>query len=50
MIGLDLSPELIELPASAGLEEPCIVRGSVGDGRADGLFPRALRRRPGAVS
>ncbi len=32
MVGLDLSPELIELPASPGLEEPCIVRGSVGDG------------------
>lgn len=32
MIGLDLSPELIELPASGDLEEPCVVRGSVGDG------------------
>ena len=32
MHALDLSPELIELPASAGLEEPCIVRGSVGAG------------------
>jgi succinyl-diaminopimelate desuccinylase len=33
MIGLDLSPELIELPASpGGLEEPCVVRGSVGEG------------------
>jgi acetylornithine deacetylase/succinyl-diaminopimelate desuccinylase-like protein len=33
MIGLHLSPELIELPASsAGLEEPCVVRGSVGEG------------------
>jgi succinyl-diaminopimelate desuccinylase len=33
MTGLDLSPELIELPASpGGLEEPCVVRGSVGEG------------------
>ena len=33
MIGLRLSPELIELPASSeGLEEPCVVRGSVGEG------------------
>jgi succinyl-diaminopimelate desuccinylase len=33
MIGLDLSPELIELPASPrGLEEPCVVRGRVGEG------------------
>jgi succinyl-diaminopimelate desuccinylase len=33
MIGLELSPELIELPASPrGLEEPCVVRGSVGEG------------------
>ena len=32
MLGLDLSPELIELPASSGLEEPCVVRGSAGDG------------------
>ena len=32
MLTLDLSPELIELPASAGLEEPCIVRGSAGAG------------------
>ena len=30
MVGLDLSPELIELPASPGLEEPCVVRGKVG--------------------
>jgi succinyl-diaminopimelate desuccinylase len=29
---LELSPELIELPASSGLEEPCLVRGSVGEG------------------
>ena len=32
MIGLDLASELIELPASPGLEEPCIVRGTVGEG------------------
>jgi succinyl-diaminopimelate desuccinylase len=32
MIGLDLAAELIELPASLALEEPCIVRGTVGDG------------------
>jgi succinyl-diaminopimelate desuccinylase len=33
MNGLQLSPELIELPASSGaLEEPCVVRGSVGEG------------------
>ncbi len=32
MSRLDLSPELIELPARAGLEEPCVVRGSVGEG------------------
>jgi len=32
MRGLGLSPELIELPPGHGLEEPCIVRGSVGDG------------------
>jgi succinyl-diaminopimelate desuccinylase len=32
MLTLDLSPELIELPASGDLEEPCIVRGSVGAG------------------
>ena len=38
MDGLGLSPELIELPASAGLEEPCIVRGSVGDGPATVYF------------
>jgi succinyl-diaminopimelate desuccinylase len=29
---LGLSPELIELPPSRELEDPCIVRGSVGDG------------------
>ena len=29
---LGLSPELIELPPSHELEEPCVVRGSVGDG------------------
>ncbi|MDX6599806.1 MAG: succinyl-diaminopimelate desuccinylase [Gaiellales bacterium] len=32
LMGLDLTPELIELPASPGLEEPCVVRGSVGAG------------------
>ena len=32
MHDLGLAPELIELPPSAGLEEPCIVRGSVGEG------------------
>jgi acetylornithine deacetylase/succinyl-diaminopimelate desuccinylase-like protein len=32
MTGLELSPELIDLPASPGLEEPCVVRGSVGGG------------------
>jgi succinyl-diaminopimelate desuccinylase len=32
MLALDLSPELIELPASGDLEEPCIVRGGVGAG------------------
>jgi succinyl-diaminopimelate desuccinylase len=29
---LGLAPELIELPARGELEDPCIVRGSVGDG------------------
>jgi succinyl-diaminopimelate desuccinylase len=29
---LDLSPELIELAPSRGLEDPCIVRAGVGDG------------------
>ena len=29
---LDLSPELIELAPSRELEEPCVVRGAVGDG------------------
>ena len=29
---LELSPDLIELPPSGTLEEPCILRGSVGDG------------------
>ena len=47
---LGLAPELIELPPAGELEEPCVVRGSVGDGRADGLLPRALRRRAGAVA
>ena len=32
MHGLGLAPELIELPPSPGLDEPCIVRGSVGEG------------------
>jgi len=32
MIDLGLAPELIELPASPGLEEPCLVRGSAGAG------------------
>jgi succinyl-diaminopimelate desuccinylase len=32
MVGLDLSPELIELPARPGYEEPCVVRGSAGEG------------------
>ena len=29
---LDLSPELIELAPSRELEEPCVIRGAVGDG------------------
>jgi succinyl-diaminopimelate desuccinylase len=29
---LELAPELIELPASAELDEPCILRGTAGDG------------------
>jgi succinyl-diaminopimelate desuccinylase len=32
MIGLGLSPELIELEPTRELEEPCLVRGSVGAG------------------
>jgi succinyl-diaminopimelate desuccinylase len=32
MVGLELAPELIELPASPDLEEPCIVRGRAGEG------------------
>jgi succinyl-diaminopimelate desuccinylase len=32
MTGLGLSPELIELPPTRALEEPCVVRGSVGAG------------------
>lgn len=32
MAGLGLSPELIALPSSRELEEPCIVRGSLGAG------------------
>jgi len=31
--GLGFSAELIDVPPTAELEEPCIVRGSVGDGR-----------------
>lgn len=42
MVGLNLSPELIELPARAGLEEPWIVRGSVGDGGKTVYFRIAL--------
>src|SRR5437868_11601228 len=32
MARLGLSPELIDLPPSGSLEDPCVVRGSVGDG------------------
>lgn len=32
MAELGFAAELIELPAANGLEEPCVVRGSVGDG------------------
>jgi succinyl-diaminopimelate desuccinylase len=32
MARLGFAPELIELPPTGGLEDPCIVRGSVGDG------------------
>jgi acetylornithine deacetylase/succinyl-diaminopimelate desuccinylase-like protein len=32
MAGLGFSPELIELPPGRDLEEPCVVRGSVGAG------------------
>ena len=32
MAGLGFSPELIQLPPSRDLEEPCLVRGSVGAG------------------
>jgi succinyl-diaminopimelate desuccinylase len=32
MTGLGMSPELIELPPARDLEEPCVVRGSVGRG------------------
>ncbi len=38
MTGLDLSPELIELSPSPGLEEPCIVRGSAGQGAGTVYF------------
>ena len=50
MTDLGLAPELIELSPSGDLEEPCLVRGSVGAGAPDGLLPRALRRRAGAVA
>jgi acetylornithine deacetylase/succinyl-diaminopimelate desuccinylase-like protein len=33
MAELGLAPELLALPPSGELEEPCVVRGSVGDGR-----------------
>jgi succinyl-diaminopimelate desuccinylase len=36
--GLGLSPELIELPPSRELEEPCVVRASAGDGPATVYF------------
>src|SRR6266545_4660008 len=32
MARLGVSPELIELPPTAELEDPCILRGSLGDG------------------
>lgn len=32
MAHLGFAPELIELPPAGGLEEPCVVRGSAGDG------------------
>jgi acetylornithine deacetylase/succinyl-diaminopimelate desuccinylase-like protein len=38
MVELDLAPELIDLPASGGLEEPCIVRGSAGTGAGTVYF------------
>ena len=38
MNDLGLSPELIELAPSRELEEPCIVRGSIGDGPAGIYF------------
>jgi acetylornithine deacetylase/succinyl-diaminopimelate desuccinylase-like protein len=38
MVDLGLSPELIELPASGELEEPCIVRGTAGTGSATIYF------------
>ena len=41
MVGLDLSPELIELPASPGLEEPCIVRGRQGSRKTTNSRPLA---------
>lgn len=56
MAGLGLAPELIELAPSGALEEPCIVRGSVGAGARTVYFhghfdvvpaqsPRQLRYR-----
>jgi succinyl-diaminopimelate desuccinylase len=38
MVSLDLAPELIELEPTGELEEPCIVRGSAGDGRRTVYF------------
>jgi acetylornithine deacetylase/succinyl-diaminopimelate desuccinylase-like protein len=38
MAELGFAAELIEFPAADGLEEPCVVRGSVGDGRPTVYF------------
>jgi succinyl-diaminopimelate desuccinylase len=38
MAELDLSPEIIELEPSRELEEPCLVRGSIGDGPRTAYF------------
>jgi acetylornithine deacetylase/succinyl-diaminopimelate desuccinylase-like protein len=38
MARLGLSPELIQLEPSNGLEDPCIVRGSVGEACARSTF------------
>ena len=46
---LGLSPELIEIAPLRELEDPCVVRCTVGDGSHD-LLPRALRCRPSAGS